>query len=75
MDESVNTFLELYEDAEVGEVAYLGCVLRAYWILGLDVSPWVFLELTDAERHLALLAVEGEDFSLYLFAYLEEVLS
>ena len=74
MDEAVNTFLELYEDTEVSEVAYLCCVLRTYRILILDCCPWVFLELTDAERHLALVAVESEDFCLYLVTNVQEVL-
>ena len=74
MDESVNTLLELYEDTEVGKVANLCCVLRANRILGLDVSPRIFLQLTNAERHLALLAVESEDNCLYLVANVHEFL-
>ena len=75
MDESVNAFLELYEDTEVGEVTNLSCVLASNGILNLDGLPWIFLKLLDAERHLALLAVESEYYSLYLVAYMEELLS
>ena len=75
MDEAVYAFLKFYEDAEVGEVANLCCVLAAYRVLNLDSLPRIFLKLLDAERHLALLAVESEYYSLYLVAYMEELLS
>ena len=75
MNQAVNTFLNLCKYTEVGEVAYLGGVLAAHRILLLDVLPGIFLQLLDAERHLALLAVESEDDSLYLVTYLHEVLS
>ena len=74
VDEAVNTLFELYEDTEVGEVANLSCVLAAYRILNLDSLPWIFLELLDTERHLALCAVECKDNCLYLVAYVQEVL-
>ena len=74
VDQAVDTFLKLYEDTEVGEVAYLCRVLRAYRVLHLDGLPRVFLELLDAERHLALLAVESQDDSLYLVAHFQELL-
>ncbi len=53
---------------------------RAVWrladgILLFDVLPGVVLELLDAEAHLAVLTVEGEDDCLYLVADLHEVLS
>ena len=75
VDKAVNTFLKLYEDTEVGEVANLSGVLAADRILGIDALQWVFLELLDTEAHLALLAVEGQDNCLYLVAYVQEVLS
>lgn len=75
VDKSVNTFLEFNEDTEVSEVANLSCVLRAFRILSCDSLPWIFLKLLCAERHLALVAVESEDNSLYLVANLHEVLS
>ena len=74
VDETINTFLKLYEDTEVGEVANLSSVLAAYRVLNLDSLPWIFLKLLDAERHLALCAVECEDNCLYLVAYVEEFL-
>ena len=74
VDESVNTFLEFNEDTEVSEVANLSGVLAANRILNLDGLPWVFLKLLDAERHLALLAVESEDNCLYLVANVHEFL-
>ena len=74
VDESVYAFLKLYEDAEVGEVANLCCVLAAYRVLNLDSLPRIFLKLLDAERHLALCTVECEDNCLYLVAYVEELL-
>ena len=75
MDKTVNTFLELYEDSEVSEVAYLCCVLAAYRILAFNILPWIFLELLDAKRHLALCTVECEYDSFNLVAYVEELLS
>ena len=75
MDQAINTLLQFYEDTEVGKVANLSCVLAAYRILHLDGLPWVFLELLDTERHLALGTVECQDDSLYLVAHLHEVLS
>ena len=74
VDKTVNTFLKLYEDTEVSEVANLCSVLRAYWILNLDSLPWVFLKLLDAERHLTLVAVECEDNCLNLVTNLHEFL-
>ena len=74
VDESVNTLFELYEDTEVSEVANLCSVLTSNRILNLDCLPWVFLKLLDAERHLALLAVESQDNCLYLVANVEEFL-
>ena len=46
-----------------------------YGIFLSDGSPRVFLKLLDAEGHLPLLAIEGQDDCLYLVAYLQEVLS
>ena len=74
MDKSVNAFFEFYEDAEVGEVANLCGMLRADGIFHLNSLPRVFLELLDAEAHLAFLAVEGEDDGLYLVAHVHELL-
>ena len=75
MDQAVDTLFELYEHTEVGEVANLGIVLRTDRILGLDVLPGILTQLLDAERHLALVAVEGQDDSLHVVAHLQEVLS
>ena len=75
VDEAINTFFKFYEHTKVGEVANLSIVLAAYGILHFDVLPGIVLELLDAERHLALGAVEGEDNGFYFVAYLEEVLS
>ena len=72
--ETINAFFQFNEYAEVGEVAYLALVLRANGIFLFDVLPRIFFELLDAERHLALLAVERKDYSLNFVAYLEEVL-
>ena len=49
VDKAIYTLLDLNEDTEVGEVAYLGCVLRAYRILGIDTLPRIGLELLDTE--------------------------
>ena len=49
MDKSVNAFLKLNEDSEVGEVANFSGVLASNRILNLDCLPWVFLELLDAK--------------------------
>ncbi len=75
VDKTIDTFLDFNEHAEVGEVAHLGGVLAADRIFGLDVFPRISLELLDAEAHLAVFAVEGEDDGFDLVAYLHEVLS
>ena len=75
VDQTINTFLELYEDTEVSEVANLSGVLAAYRILNLDGLPWVFLQLLDTQAHLTLSAVESQDNCLYFVANLHEVLS
>ena len=75
VDEAVNALFEFNEHTEVGEVANLGVVTRANGIFHLDVLPGVFHELLDAERHLAVGAVEREDDGFDFVAYLEEVLS
>ena len=75
VNQAVNTFLQLNEYTKVGEVANLGIVLRTNRILALDSLPGILLELLDTKRHLALVAVEGQDNSLYLVANLQELLS
>ena len=75
MDQAVYALLDLNKHTEVGEVADLGGVLRADGIFDFDVFPGILLELLEAEAHLALLAVEGQDHGFDLVANLEEVLS
>ena len=74
MNQTVNTFLEFNEDTEVSEVAYFSCVLAANRIFNFDCLPWIFLELFDTKRHLALVSVESQDDSLYLVAHVQEFL-
>ena len=49
-------------------------MLAADRIFHLDGFPWIVLQLLDAERHLALVAVECDDHSLYLVANVQEFL-
>ena len=74
VDKTVDTFLELDEDTEVGEVAHGGGVLAAHRIFLGDGQPGIRHELTDTEAHLAVLAVERQDDGLHLVAHLQEVL-
>ena len=74
VNQTVNTFFKFYEDTEVSEVAHLCGVARAKRIFLLDGLPWVFLQLLDAKRHLALGAVESEDDSLHGVAFVHELL-
>ena len=74
VNQTVHALLKLYKDTEVGEVADGGDMTGIYRIFLCDGSPRVLLKLLDAERHLPLLAVEGQDNGLYLVAYLQEVL-
>lgn len=74
VDEALYALLDLHEETEVGEVAHLGGVAAADGVADLDVLPGVVAELLDAEGHLALLAVDVEDYCLYFVAYLHEVL-
>ena len=75
VDQTINTLFKLYKDTEVGEVANLGSVLASNGIFHLDSSLGIFFQLLDAEAHLALLAVEGQDNSFDFVAYLQELLS
>ena len=50
-------------------------MLRTNGVLHVDSFPWIFLQLLDAQRHLALVAVQSEDHSLHLVANLQELLS
>ena len=50
-------------------------MLAAYRILLFDRFPWIRLQLLDTQRHLALFAVQCQDYSLYFVAHLHEVLS
>ena len=75
VNQTVNTLLELNKYTEVGEVANLSGVLAAYRILSLDSLPWILAELLDTQRHLALVAVQSQDYSLYIVANLQELLS
>ena len=74
MDQAVDTLLDLDEDTEVGKVAHLGRALRADGILGFDIFPGIGRKLLDAQRHLALLAVERQDDGLDFVADLHELL-
>src|SRR5574344_465841 len=74
MDQSVYTFFKFYEYTEVGEVAYFSCMLASDRIFNLDCFPWIFLQLFDTQRHLALFAVESQDNCFYLVAYMQEFL-
>ena len=48
-------------------------MLRTNRILNLDSLPRILLELLQTEAHLALVAVEAQDDSLYLVANLKEL--
>ena len=50
-------------------------MLAADGIALVDVRPGIFLELLDAQGHLALVAVKGEDDSFHFVTYLKEILS
>jgi len=67
--------IEFNEDSEVSEVTNLCGVLRSDRIFLFDSLPRIGLELLDAERHLALFAVEGQDDCLYFITDVHEVLS
>ena len=75
VNQAVNAFFDFNEHAEVGEVANFGGVARAERIFGFDVLPGIILELFDAERHLAVLAVESENNGFDFVAYFHEFLS
>ncbi len=74
VDKTVDTFLKLHEDTEVGEIADRSGMFRVDGIFFVDGSPRIRFELLDTEAHLALLAVEGEDDGLHLLAHFEEIL-
>ena len=74
MYETLDTILDLYEYAEVREVANTSCALCTYGVLVLDLCPWIGSKLLDTQRHLALLAVESKKNCLDLVAYLQELL-
>ena len=74
VDQTVDALLDLDEYAEVREVTHLGRGLRADGILDFDILPGIGRKLLDAERHLALLAVEGQDNGLDFVADLHELL-
>jgi len=74
VDEAIDAFFKLDEDAEVGEVADGGGVFASDGVALGDAEPGVGHELADAEAHLAVFAVEVEDDGFDLVADLEEVL-
>ena len=75
VDQSVHAFLKFHEYTEVGEVADCSGMAGVDGIFFGDGSPRILLKLLDAEGHLPLLAVEGQDDCLYLVAHFQEVLS
>ncbi len=75
VDKAVDAFFQFHEDAEVGEVADNAGVAAAYAVFLIDIEPWVWHELFDAEAHLASFAVEVQDDSFHFLTLLEEVLS
>ena len=74
MHQTVDALLDFDEDTEVGEVAHLGHAARADRVLLLDIGPRIGRKLLDAQRHLALCAVERQDDGLDLVADLHELL-
>ena len=74
VDQALNALFHLNKDTEVGEVAHLGGVLAANGVLLLDGVPRIVGELLNAQRHLAVLAVQSQDNGLDLVAHLHEVL-
>ena len=73
--ETLDTILDLYEYAEVREVANACSALCASRVLLLDLCPRIRSELLNAERHLTLLTVEGKKNCLDLVAHLHKLLS
>ena len=74
MDQSIDAFLHLDKQAEVGEVAHLSAVLRLHRELELDVVPWIWNELLHAQAHLPLFAVDAQDDGLDLVSHFQELL-
>ncbi len=75
VDQTVNTFFQFNEYAEVGEVADFGSVAAAHGVAYFDVCPRILFELLETKAHLAVFAVEGKDNSVDFVANLQEVLS
>ena len=75
MDKAIDAFFDFNKYTEVGEVAHTGSVAAADRIFDFDIFPRIFLELFDTEAHLAVVAVEGKDYSLHFVADFQEILS
>ena len=75
VDQSVNSFFDLYEYTEVREVTHDSFMFRTNSIFLLDILPRVVFQLFDTQRHLSFVAIQGKNNSLYLVSHFHEVLS
>ena len=75
VDQTVDSFFQLYEYAEVGEIPYDSFVLGTYRVLGRDVGPWIWSQLLNAQRHFAVFPIQSQNNSLNLVTYVHEILS
>ena len=73
VNETLNSILDLDEDAEVGDVDNLTLDHLTEVVAGLNGEPWVFGELLDAQREPLALFVDGQDACLHLVALLEAI--
>ena len=73
VDHAVDAFFQFHERAVSGEVADLALDLGADREAGVDVVPWIGVELADAEGDLALFLADAEHDGLDLLADGEHV--
>ena len=71
--QAFNTFLNLDEEAELGDVGDDALHGAAHGIGGRHMAPGIFNELLDAESELLVLLVNGEDLGLHHVAHMIEL--
>ena len=71
--QTFNAFLNLDEEAELGDVGDDALHGAAHGIGGRHMAPGIFHELLDAEGELLVLLVNGEDLGLHHVAHMIEL--
>src|SRR6185295_5135529 len=75
VDQAVDTFLDLDECAEVGEVAHPAFDRRTHWVLVMQRVPGIGGQLPHAQRNAPLLRIHAQYHAIHLIAHVDQLIS